>query len=600
MSGLEVVGVVLGTLPLIISALEHYQGGLNKVTTWRSYTKVLQNVSIRLQTEQSLLQNNCEILVGSVVPSNQVEDMMADPFGKLWQDDAIQKQLRLKLHSSLPIFEKNVEQMKSIIDILNEELVDHTENFIQGGVANKGLIKRQLKRIAFTLRKPEYEDHIKQLSERNSQLERLLKSYAKLATRKNSRSQSKVFGFLQAMTRNIHRAIRSGFSCGCADSHSLNLQLIVPSSIPQNYSDALAKALDVHITLSYDLKDIKGKGKTNDSWTWDEIAMRLVTAAAGAQPKPLQRSAALMTQPKNFRKSRRVAFAQTFGQIINQGQGTKSVTMTKTVSLATLSCLPPSTLSTSTLSTPNAPDLTDLCGTLAQKQPLTKGGYIGKVIDVTATEHNEFEVFSINSCDDRDNWSAISLKDLLQSGALQDRDKGPNLPQLLNLAATVASSLLQLHDTPWIPDRLTSDNLYLFQRDGALDYDRIYVTRHLLPSVPPSAVPSTRAIKNLEVFSLGVLLIELILCEPLSSLCPGENEQSQGYTRTHPLLVKSTVEDILYQVECAASDRYSDAVSSCLKCNFDCTNYSLDDAEFRDQVYSYVVGPLHSGAMMTR
>src|SRR4051794_4057127 len=70
MSGFEVAGVVLGSLPLVISALEHYRDGLRSIQRWRKYERELQSLVRNLETERAKLQNVCEkLLVGLVPPS---------------------------------------------------------------------------------------------------------------------------------------------------------------------------------------------------------------------------------------------------------------------------------------------------------------------------------------------------------------------------------------------------------------------------------------------------------------------------------------------------------------------------------------------------
>lgn len=122
MSGFEIAGVVLGSIPLIISALEHYQGVFEKARLWRKYTRVLGELALKLGTEESLLKNTCELLLSGIVSLTEIETMVAEPFGELWRDEKIKGGLHWKLDTSLEIFEKNVQQMKHVIDMLKKDL----------------------------------------------------------------------------------------------------------------------------------------------------------------------------------------------------------------------------------------------------------------------------------------------------------------------------------------------------------------------------------------------------------------------------------------------------------------------------------------------
>ncbi|KAK0668907.1 hypothetical protein QBC41DRAFT_320875 [Cercophora samala] len=54
MSGFEVAGVVLGAIPLVIAALEHYQAGKGAVASFLKYGGLLENLILRLKIQQHL------------------------------------------------------------------------------------------------------------------------------------------------------------------------------------------------------------------------------------------------------------------------------------------------------------------------------------------------------------------------------------------------------------------------------------------------------------------------------------------------------------------------------------------------------------------
>ena len=125
MSGFEVAGIVLGSIPLIISALEHYRSGTQMIVRWKNYRQMLRTLALQLQTEHSILENTCETLLTGIVPSSQIKAMIADPFGEQWNDQAIKDQLYWKLDTSLDIFEEGIQEMKVLIEMLQRELDAH-------------------------------------------------------------------------------------------------------------------------------------------------------------------------------------------------------------------------------------------------------------------------------------------------------------------------------------------------------------------------------------------------------------------------------------------------------------------------------------------
>ena len=80
MSGFEVAGVVLGTLPLVIKAVKAYIGFIKD---WGKAVSELKSINRQLTTERSKLYNVCDQLLNNVVPQKDIEPMLQDPFGPL-------------------------------------------------------------------------------------------------------------------------------------------------------------------------------------------------------------------------------------------------------------------------------------------------------------------------------------------------------------------------------------------------------------------------------------------------------------------------------------------------------------------------------------
>lgn len=121
MSGLEVVGLVLGSIPLVISALEHYRDGIYAVRIWRRYVIELASIIRQLRVQQCILMNICEILLGDLgLP--RIDAMIRDPFGPLWRDDNIKKRLTERLNRDYNVFEATVEDMSDAIQGLKERI----------------------------------------------------------------------------------------------------------------------------------------------------------------------------------------------------------------------------------------------------------------------------------------------------------------------------------------------------------------------------------------------------------------------------------------------------------------------------------------------
>ena len=122
MSGFEIAGVVLGSIPLVIATLENYLKGVRTIKRWGMYERELRSLIRNLETEKVKLQNVCEKLLDGLVSPSQIEEMVDNPLGILWTEEETQKKIRDRLWRSSSIFAQTVNEMKDAIDEIKEKL----------------------------------------------------------------------------------------------------------------------------------------------------------------------------------------------------------------------------------------------------------------------------------------------------------------------------------------------------------------------------------------------------------------------------------------------------------------------------------------------
>lgn len=127
MSGFEVAGIVLGSIPLVISTLEHYKNGISVIQRYRRYERELQRLIRNLETEKVKLQNVCEKLLDGIVPPSRIDDMVENPGGDLWVKRETQKAIRTRLWKSWNVFEKTLRDIQTATDEMYEKLGGGTE-----------------------------------------------------------------------------------------------------------------------------------------------------------------------------------------------------------------------------------------------------------------------------------------------------------------------------------------------------------------------------------------------------------------------------------------------------------------------------------------
>lgn len=223
----------------------------------------------------------------------------------------------------------------------------------------------------------------------------------------------------------------------------------------------------------------------------------------------------------------------------------------------------------------------------------------GYIADGSANPPHKFGVYYPTSSDNSDTCLTVSLSSLL--------DQSPRPPPLSwrhRIAAVVAASLLHLHGTPWIPPKLASKDVYFIRRHGKVDYEPVFVTTKPENS---SAVyddgwdGSASYDGNPSLHALGVLLMEVMLWQSIYDFWD-DVKSKYSHTPAHVFLnIRSDngfrrTSSVLERIGFSGGQAYRDAVEHCIKCDLRCDFESLDNEEFRDAAYHYVVAPLQDAA----
>lgn len=191
---------------------------------------------------------------------------------------------------------------------------------------------------------------------------------------------------------------------------------------------------------------------------------------------------------------------------------------------------------------------------------------------------------------DTNTWSVSSLRTVLQDPNFAQQDR-------LKLAITLASSVLQLHETPWLEDNWGKDSIFFVNRPGKTHYDQPFVSQHFnqTSTTPTSAMPNQMSciIRNQTLYALGVALIELYYRKPIAELHQAaDGPQNTGNEILDLLTEFKTADRLAEALLSEAGARYSDAVRRCIRCDFDQRASSLEDAKFQKAVYQGVVAQL--------
>ncbi|RAK87127.1 hypothetical protein BO79DRAFT_256622 [Aspergillus costaricaensis CBS 115574] len=193
----------------------------------------------------------------------------------------------------------------------------------------------------------------------------------------------------------------------------------------------------------------------------------------------------------------------------------------------------------------------------------------------------------------------ISLHTILSSGTRYEQ-----FPRYfyewdrVNIAALVALSVVSLHDSNWLDSSFSSNQLFftLFNDNTSqrLLLEPYVKKQHSVPPLSQSesssntqtsaGPPATFGIRNRALYNLGIMLLELVLNESLSSL---RVPDLGGALETEDQVAWRLEREVCGK----AGSVWADVVSKCLHCPF-MGNSQLDDDCFASAVYMDIVQPL--------
>ncbi|KAI0453847.1 hypothetical protein F5B21DRAFT_478081 [Xylaria acuta] len=595
MSGFEVVGIVLGTIPLLISALEHYERGMKTIQIVRRRAKVMHSLATALSTEQTILRNTCETLLGGIIDPKEIKPLLAEPFGPLWQDPDTKALVEGRLDHTLKDFKALIHSMKEAVEEIRLKLGLAPDFEIRIGDGPIG--KRDMIKIA--LQFSTHEDSLKRLADTNQKLDLMMTGNLRNEPYRKVRSQKKLFNLLQAVSRSMYNALRSSLSCTCAQSHGVGFGLPTPRVTGRvQDEEALVKRLNFHLVLANKPQDAKGKAPS--SWLFNELVLRLAEI-----PIKVPTTAVLpATTCVAVKKSRfvHVKFLDddTITPVVraisslDRNESTADRGFDASHKIITD---PTGHISLLPRETRQLVQVKDICHTLSGKRPdVDYQDPYGYLLDETAQKPRMFEVFPFRSSYDNDECTTIQLRDVFS------QTHRPSLARKYHIAATAASSVLFMHNTLWMPATLTIEDVFLISRYGNVDFDEIYLAKKSLydlegSTMAPNYEPSSEATGVSTLYYLGIFLVEVMLWKPVYEFWNDEGVDLSGvpledifdYTTAKGF---ARIEGILRRIEWISSLEFKKVVEHCIKCDLNAISLSLDNDAFRQAIYSDIVLPL--------
>ena len=127
----EVAGIVLGVLPLLISAVEHYEDCWRPFVRYRKFHSKFDAFQQRLKTQKVVFYNESRILLETVLERDIANTMLEDSSHINWSKQDVEEQLGIQLDSSrdacIGIITQISEQLKIVEDDRKglESIIEH-------------------------------------------------------------------------------------------------------------------------------------------------------------------------------------------------------------------------------------------------------------------------------------------------------------------------------------------------------------------------------------------------------------------------------------------------------------------------------------------
>ncbi|KAI1116815.1 hypothetical protein F5Y14DRAFT_405323 [Nemania sp. NC0429] len=484
MAGLEVAGVVLGAIPLVISALEHYKAGRGTAATFFKWRDQLDLLIYRLKLQKCLLHLDLlELLRGAGVGAAVEEDLTEEECLQVLRDSNNEQAVREYLGVVYNMFLDVLGRYETCLTILVEKLGHiHRPAGVKSGDLADTLMFNNIssltfkKRVRFTIEKTVLKDLVEELKEDRLSLQAIIKAM-RTQTERTMRQPSYEASSLGKRVENIREsvmplfnAICRGCTCKCAPHH---IRMRLDNRLQSRREPLLAsQRKKIEAVTTFDLMFDQG-----DHFYQTIVTNRQKTTTA-AEGSPQKK------------------------QVTGQVKFTPSITITNDAKEVGHEV-------------PQAKIVTDLCEALYQAKMSGSVLRLEFVNRDLLYDHNE-PILAAYKTPPHSKCLDIFLREGHQNYDLRMTPKQQTL-----LALDVASSVLQLRQTCWLDAdfRSTSMRLLLHEQEGGeTPVPALFVEKIVLPSKISDETAITEAPEpKTTLLELAIILLEIWHHQPLDT-----------------------------------------------------------------------------------
>ena len=119
---MEAAGFVLAVVPLLISAVECYQEGMDPIKAFWGWERELPQFIRKLRNQEVHYQQTIKLLLEPVTSEEELAEMIGDPMSSAWKDEGIAENLRDKLGESHQAYQDVINDVDRIMRAIASKL----------------------------------------------------------------------------------------------------------------------------------------------------------------------------------------------------------------------------------------------------------------------------------------------------------------------------------------------------------------------------------------------------------------------------------------------------------------------------------------------
>ncbi|KAF2263450.1 hypothetical protein CC78DRAFT_465821 [Lojkania enalia] len=587
-TGIEIAGVILGSFPLVIHALECYGEGLETMQEWVRFRTDFNGFLSDFIRQQIFFRQHIEDLLSPVVDSEyQMGCMLDDPNHIEWKDPRLEAKLKKRL-PGMHEYETYMATVSAILAVLQkvQKKLDVTDD----DKARKPFasilcllrVSFEFKRIAYVLDKKRRARLMNALEKYNNELQRLLGNSDRLepTRRKRKFALPAFFEQFRKQASSLHNAICRSLQCECSSFHSTHL--LLPRGSAKDLATEPNELTEPLKLTVYFTRNIQSQTTMDtitapeNDWYAADIEMAEASESDTLAPSmtsiSLNSATTLVRDPKDeVRPGRKVSFQH------NRRMSTSSVPK-------------------------DAVEIQDLCAALLNYDK--DKPHLGYLRGGDSCNHTIYHATSSSSPPVKIQ-ERITLAELIQQAHESISSSGfiggtLRRQERLEIALTMAKVILRLYQCPWLKEEWSKEDIYFFRDAESKVHpetislvSEFYSTRH--PSQPEIMAPSEPHLERKRaralLLSLGILILELWFNKPLEScsfwtkfLGPDGKENEFTKSNTAQKWQERALEEGGVDLD--------SLTHRCIHCDFGTARQDLNDEELRRAVYDEVVQPL--------